>query len=250
LLFGAQARAERGEGAGPDVERTESTIEGSAAIGSFLALSQAASLEEQRALVATFGGYDSARRASSFEAAAEVRVWGPVAIRGGAVYTSGGGNLRPSVGARLQVLREGRHGVDAAMGVFYRPEGLTEPEGEIESVISVGRRAGGIYWLGNILYGQDPEGRERDGEMRVAALRAMGSNWLVGLDSRVRFDLGSDSALLAQHMEPTFDLLAGPSGTLVLGSLALSAQAGGAGVRLQQRTSYGAFGLVGLGSAF
>jgi hypothetical protein len=220
-----------------------------AADGSFLPFTQAAAVDHQRAYAVGFGGYDTARHTGTFEAAAEVRLWGPIAIRGGAVYTNGDRVLRPSFGGRAQLLHEARHGVDGAVGVFYRPEGLTEPEGEIESVLSLGTHAGRTYLLGNLLYGQDPEGSERDGELRLAALRPIRSRFLVGLDGRLRFDLGSDPAKLAQHNEPTLDAALGPSVTALLGPIAVSLQGGGSAVRLPANTAYGVFAGIGIGTS-
>src|SRR5256885_842110 len=79
-------------------------------------------------------------------------------------------------------------------GISYRPEGLTEAEGEIEGVVSFGRHAGATYLLANLLYGQDPDGHERDGEVRAAALRPVGRSFVIGVDGRMRVDLGSDRA--------------------------------------------------------
>ena len=73
-------------------------------------------------------------------ATAEVRVWGPFAIRGGAEYSTIRKEPRPTIGGRVQLLRQEQHGIDGSFSVFYRPEGFTEPEGEIESFISLGRR--------------------------------------------------------------------------------------------------------------
>jgi hypothetical protein len=222
-----------------------------ASVGAFLPLSQAASIEGVRAYAVGLAGYDSARQTGTFEASTEVRLFGPVSVRGGAVYTSSTRSLRPSFGARVQALREARAGVDLSLGAFYRPEGLTEPEGEIESVLSVGRHVGSSYLLGNLLYGQDPDGHERDGEVRLAALRPVGPRWIVGLDSRGRFDLGSDRTILAQHMESTFDAVAGPLVTAVLKPVALSLQAGGSATRMPlANTRYGAFVMTGIGTAF
>lgn len=249
LCAAADARAQEG-----GIDREGSSTAGdptaqSASDGSFLPFTQAASIDRQRAYALGVTGYDSARRSGTFEAAAEVRVWGPIAIRGGAVYTNGDRVLRPSFGGRVQLLHEGRQGVDGAVGVFYRPEGLTEPEGEIESVLSVGGHAGRTYLLGNVLYGQDPEGSERDGELRLAALRPVRARFLVGVDGRLRLDLGSDPAKLAQRNEPTMDAMFGPSVTALLGPIALSLQGGGSAVRLRGSTALGTFVGVGIGTA-
>jgi hypothetical protein len=256
----ARAAAGADDAAATDRESAEPPappVDSAATAGAFLPFTQSAALDHQRAYVTSVGGYDSARATGSFEAAAEVRLWGPLAVRGGAVYTVDGRTLRPSFGARLQILSEGRHGVDGAVGVFYRPEGLTEPEGEIESVVSVGKHVGQTYLLGNLLYGQDPEGNERDGEARLAALRPLGSRFgsrsglrfLGGVDGRLRFDLGSQAAKLAQHHEATLDALLGPSLTALVGPVALSLHGGGSALRLQQATAYGAFVMFGLGTA-
>jgi hypothetical protein len=218
----------------------------SAALGSFLAFSQPASLGAQAAYGTGIAGYDSSRKAGLFEAAAEARLWGPVSLRGGAIYIRGAERARPSFGARLQALQESRNGIDGSFGVFYRPEGLTEPEGELEAVISVGGHLGATYLLSNLVYGQDPEGNERDGELRIGALRPVASRLLVGLDGRLRVALGSPSA---KH-EPTLDALVGPAATALVGPVAFLLQAGGSAVRLDTRATYGMFVLGGIGAAF
>jgi hypothetical protein len=236
------------DGAGAE----EGDARAAASRGVFLPLTQSPSVLSQRAHALGLGGYDGAHKAASFESAAEVRVWGPLAVRGGAVYATGSGVLKPSIGARVQALREDRHGVDAAAGVFYRPEGLTEPEGELESVLSLGRHVGATYLVANLLYGQDPEGNERDGELRLGALRPLGTSLLGGLDGRLRFDLGSSRTKLMAHGEPVLDALLGPLATALVGPVALSLQGGGSALRLagQARTSFGAFVLGGVGAAF
>jgi hypothetical protein len=251
LLVAAPASRARAADGGEAEGAATAKVDQAASIGAFLPLTQAASVEGLRAYVLGQAGYDSARGTGTFEASTEVRLFGPVSVRGGAVYTSSTRSLRPSFGARVQALRESRAGIDLSAGVFYRPEGLTEPEGEIESVLSVGRHAGRSYLLGNLLYGQDSDGNERDGEVRLAALVPVGAAWTVGLDSRGRFDLGSNKTILSQHMESSFDALAGPLVTAVLKPVAISLQAGGAATRMPlANTKYGAFVMTGVGTAF
>jgi hypothetical protein len=218
----------------------------SAATGGFLALTHSATLEGPAAHGFASGGYDSARGASMFEAVAEARIWGPLAVRGGVVYT-GDARLRPSAGARVQALRERRHGLDGTLGVFYRPEGLTEPEGEIEAVVALGGHLGGSYLAGNLVYGQDPEGRERDGEVRLSVVAPALSRLHLGLDGRVRFDLGSAAR---GPDDATLDALAGPAAAVSLGPIALLLQGGGSALRLDTRTRYGAFVMGGAGTIF
>ena len=103
--------------------------------------------------------------------------------------------------------------------------------------------------LGNLVYGQDPEGNERDGEVRLASLYAVG-RWAVGVDSRLRFALGTQRSAAAQA-EPRLDLLAGPIATATVGPIAMFAQAGPSAVKLSGRdTAVGVAALGGVGSVF
>jgi hypothetical protein len=233
-----------------DLSATRPTVTaGSAGTGAFLPFTLSPAIDRQAALGSAVGGYDGAHKAGVFEAAAEARLYGPLALRGGAVYSSAGDRLRPSLGARVQALRESRHGVDGAIGVAYRPEGLTELEGEIEAVLSLGAHLGLTYFTGNLAYGQDPEGKERDGEVRLAALHPLG-RFLVGGDARLRFDLGPEGSAAA-HKEPQLDAVVGPVASVVAGPVALLVQGGASAVKLQgTSTSVGALVLAGVGASF
>jgi len=151
----------------------------------------------------------------------------------------------------VQLLTQQRHAVDGSLSVFYRAEGLTEPEGEIETVIAIGRQLGPTALIGNLAYGQDPEGRERDGEIRGAVLTRFGRHFLAGVDGRWRFDLGSDRAKLRAANEPTFDLDAGPVAAMTLGPISVLAHSGVSVVRrLGQDATAGLIALGGLGTSF
>jgi len=195
-----------------------------------------------------FAGYDGARSSPLGGATAEVRVWGPFSLRGGAEYSTDRKAARPTVGGRVQILRQERHGIDGSLSVFYRPEGFTEPEGEIESFVSLGRRFDRVSVMGNLVYGQDPEGNERDGEVRLASLYGAG-RWSVGLDSRLRFALGAQKGTTAAA-EPKFDLLAGPVAAATVGPIALFAHAGPSVLKVTGATSVGVAALGGVGSVF
>ena len=201
------------------------------------------------ALAFGFAGYDGARSTPIGGATAEVKVWGPFALRGGAEYSTTRKEARPTIGGRVQLLRQERHGIDGSFSVFYRPEGFTEPEGEIETFVSLGRRFERVSVLGNLVYGQDPEGNERDGEVRLASLYAAG-RWTFGLDSRMRFALGAQRGAMAQA-EPRFDLLAGPLAAATVGPVAFFAQAGPSVLKLSGSSTFaGVAALGGLGSVF
>jgi hypothetical protein len=196
-----------------------------------------------------FGGYDSARPGPLIESAAEVRIWGPVAVRAASTYSNDSARMRPSVGARVQVARQEAQGIDGSLSVFFKTEGFTETEGEIESFASLGRRLDKLYLLTNLVYGQDPEGNERDGEVRAAAYRTAG-RWVFGLDSRVRFAIGAQHGRAATS-EARLDLAGGPVVTVTAGPLAVFAEAGPSAAKLAASgTRVGATALAGIGAAF
>jgi hypothetical protein len=195
--------------------------------GMLLPLTISPRTDSQRAVLRALGGYDSARRSTQFEAIADVTIIGPVALRVGAMYTQKpDNNLRPTVGARVQALSQERFGIDLGVGLFYRPEGFTEAEGEIELAISVGRRFGRLATFANVIYGQDPEAAERDGELRLGALYTVTDALQAGLDSRLRFDLGSEEGKRKAEGGAEYDLLVGPTASYALGPVAAIAHAG------------------------
>jgi hypothetical protein len=240
----------RGEESDSEISAHPPSLDACAATrdGLFLPSTLAARVGAAPALVSAFGGYDTAGSAPIAGAIAEVRLWGPIALRAGAQYAVARSGARPTVGGRVQLLRQDRHGVDGGVSVFYRPEGFTEPEGEIETAVALGRRFDRIALLGNFVYGQDPEGAERDGEVRLAAQYAVG-RWSLGVDSRLRFAIGSQRASNAAGV-PSFDALAGPIVAAAFGPLALFAEAGPSLLRRGGTTSAGVVAIGGAGALF
>jgi hypothetical protein len=217
--------------------------------GQFLPLTLPADVGPARVLAAAYGGYDSAARGGRFVAFADARLYGPLALRLGAQSTGAGERIAPSAAARVQFLSQAKLGLDAAFSLAYNAEGFTEFEGEIEAVLALGKTFGNWRVLSNLAYGQDPEGRERDGEFRLAALRAFGTRYNLGLDGRCRIDLGSDESELRDHDESALDLDVGPVLNVVLGPVVLGAHAGFSAVQPEDRdTRLGVVALAGLGS--
>lgn len=219
-----------------------------AATGQFSSLLSSAILPE-RALAAGSGGYDTARAGGLFDSAAEVRVWGPIALRAGVTYSNDTRRMRPSVGARAQILRQAAHGIDGSLSSCFKTEGFDETEGEIESTLAIGRRFDRLYLLGNLAYGQDPEGNERDGELRASVLRGYGRATL-GAEIRGR------SAIGAQHgshsaVEPRFDAVGGPIAMFAVSSFVLFAEVGPSVFQLSgSDRRWGIASLGGVGSVF
>ena len=251
VLFAATTVRAQAEGE-PYVDRSapirsRSATEKAQNSGAFLPQTLAARLNAGRAFVSVNGGFDGARNQPIMSAVTEVQLWGPIALRGGAEYSANRETMRPTIGARVQLLNQREHGVDGSVGTFYRPEGFTEPEGEIETAVALGRQAGRLALLGNLVYGQDPEGNERDGEVRVAARYDM-DRWSLGFDGRARFAIGAQNNPKAAA-EPKVDLIAGPLAAVTIGPLALFTQIG-ASVLKTTETHAGIAALGGVGSGF
>jgi hypothetical protein len=211
-----------------------------------LPLGLPAARDHLRAVATGFGGYDGAREAGVLEFQAAVRLFGPVSIHGGGVYVSSADDVRPSLGAMVQLLEQERRGVDASLSVTYRPEGLTEPEGEIETALAFGRRLGSTSIVASATYGQDPEGNERDGELRAAGLARVGPV-LVGADARGRLALTRPDG----SAEPDYDVAAGPVLVVPIQSFALTGMVGASVVgTAADTTEAGVLGLLGASRIF
>lgn len=241
-------RGARADEALPDVPRPEHPTARAVTDGAFSPLTLPARVGSTQAYAWGLGGYDSSRRGPVVDSVVEVSLWGPIALRGGATYSNDTRRLRPNVGARAQLLRQEVHGIDGALAVFYKAEGFTEGEGEIETFASFGRTFEAISVAANLVYGQDPEGNERDGEVRATAFHRHG-RLTFGLDARTRFAIGTQRGKAATK-EPKFDLMSGPLGTVTLGPVALFAEIGPSAVSLAGTTRAGVAAFGGVGSAF
>jgi hypothetical protein len=227
------APAHEGSSDRAEMSREDAPAAEAARAGMFLPLTDAPRTDSARAFILALGGYDGASDSDVLEGRAEVTVYGPIALRVGVLHTGEPEQLRPTVGARVQALSQRDQGIDMAIGLFYKPEGFTEGEGEIEAVLALGRRFGRLGVIGDLAYGQDPEARERDGEARLAGLYTVASYVELGVDSRLRFDLGTDEDKLEEEGGAEYDLQAGPLVSVALGTVAVGAQAGVAVLGMQ-----------------
>jgi len=249
FLVAATARADDKEEP-PAPRRFDAAIR-SADAGAFQPFTAAARIEG-RATMSILSGYDSAYGSAAMSLGAEVRIWGPIAIRGGAVWVPEGRTIAPTAGVRVQVLSQERFGIDLSLGAQYKPEGLTEAtgEGELEGVVAVGRRFGKLGLVGNAVFGSDFEGNDRDGEVRLASMYSFSERWRAGLDSRARFDLGSVD--VAAGRKAKVDVVAGPTASFLVGPVALVGTVGYSGVQLfgANNFSSGVIAMGGVGAAF
>jgi hypothetical protein len=84
---------------------------------------------------------------------------------------------RPGIGAGLRWL-DGD--TTSTAYLFYKTEGFTEPEGELEALLSFEHAFGAVRAGANVAYGQDPEGNERDGELALVAHVEPRTGWFIG----------------------------------------------------------------------
>jgi hypothetical protein len=250
LLLGGAARAQD-ELTAPPPQPARRGVEA----GQLLPETVGANVSGGRATVVASSGYDSARGSATFGATADLRVWGPVAVRVGATYlpspaaSSNAAQLQPNFGVRVQVLDQQRHGFDGAVGFTLRKDRYTQDDGELQLTLMAARRSGRMGYFVNAAYGTDDEGDDRDGTVSLGALYAAGEHLQLGLDSRLRFDLFSSDKRRAQRGETSYDLVVGPTAALPLGSLALIAQVGYAAVKTRAFSS-GVVALGGIGTSF
>ena len=243
------ARAEQRE-APPPTPAPVDPVSDATRAGTFLPLTVLASVDRTRGFGMAFGGYDSAVKSGRLVSFAEAHVWGPLALRIGAQSNADGQRIGPSVAGRLAFLSERKHGLDAAVSLAYNTEGFTELEGELEVLLALGKSVGDWQLLGNFVYGQDFEGRERDGEVRLAALCHLGSVYYLGLDGRGRIDLELEEDGSRVGGEPKYDVDVGPVFDVLLGPVVVGLHGGLAAVQYDgSAPRFGAVALAGLGTA-
>jgi hypothetical protein len=232
-----------------DVISTGASAARSAA--SLLPMTLSPRVSDERGSVAVTSGYDGAQSSATLAGAADVRLVGPVALRAGFTYVPDAlaDTFKPHFGLRVQLLRQDEHGLDGGVGVFYRMERYTEDEGLIQVAALVGHRTGRFGLYGNVSYGQDPEGDDRDGEVKVAALYALSAMVHAGVDGHLRFDLFSSDARRAMRGASDLDFAVGPLASVSLGRFALVGQVGVSGVRVLALQT-GLLATVGVGSVF
>jgi hypothetical protein len=152
-------------------------------------------------------GYDGAAGKALASGAVEATVYKGLSIRasaevGGLVKDNYG---RPAIGAAYQFLDPRTAPVGLRLSVTYKPEGFTEPEGEIETVAVVTRLIGKDSVRAFTAFGGDADYNESDGEVGGSYLHAFGDSFVAGGMGRYRraFKVKTGSG------EPNWDVTAG-----------------------------------------
>ncbi len=191
--------------------------------------------------VAVSSNFDGARSAMRVSALGEVNLGWRVraAVRLLDVFSD---TPRPGVGAGIRWL-DGD--LTSTAYLFYKTEGFTQREGEVEALLSFERSFGAVRANANLTYGQDPEGNERDGEVALVGHVEPRAGWFVGGTARYRDALGTTKEPILR------DGFIGPTSTLSLGSFAVSLNAGISMVQPQMGArKFGPATTLSLGAAF
>ena len=78
----------------------------------------------------------------------------------------------------------------------------------------------------NVVYGQDGEGDDHEGEVHLAVLADVAQHFHVGVDSRATRALASTDPRRAQLGTPTGTLIAGPLAAFTYGPIAVMTEVG------------------------
>ena len=218
--------ARRARAQSDDAADRSNPAEAAAEAGMLLPTTLSPRTDSQRAYFLALGGYDTSRDSAQSDVFADVSILSWLALRAGLQYTQYPDRFRPTFGARVQILGQDKAGLDLGAGAFLKPEGFSEAEAEVELVVALARRFGRFTTFANLVYGQDPEASERDGEVRLAALYSATKSIQVGLDSRLRVDLGSEEGERHAEGGAEYDLVFGPTASFAVGPIAAVAQAG------------------------
>lgn len=161
--------------------------------------------------VSTEGGWNGGEHRAEVDATAEATVVSRASVFVTAQYGGEYTNARPAVGAAYQLVDPRRGSNGARISLAYKPEGFTEPEGEIESVLVVSRQIGADSARVRAAYGQDPEGRESDAEVGGSYIHDLGAGLELGATSRFRHAVKVKTTL-----EPRWDFIGGAVGAYVV----------------------------------
>jgi len=212
------------EPAGPDARSG-----GAQDVTRFLASTQSAAVEPSAAVTAAWGGYDGAARAPVFSVGTEVRVVRRVSLIAGVAYGSTSASsigLRPQLGMRVQLLEQSAAGVDASATVMFRQDRFTAEDGLFQGSLAVGRTFGETSTVLNVVYAQDGEGDDHEGELRMAAVRRIHGGLHVGIEGRYMHAIASTDPHRAALGTPSMEAKAGPLIAYLLGSWAFFAEVG------------------------
>jgi hypothetical protein len=218
----------------------------------FLATTTSAVVGTSSALTAAYGGYDGAAHTPTFSVGTELRLVRRVSLVGGVAYgnaSAANAGLRPQLGARVQLLGEAASGVDASLGFLFRQDRFTSEDGLFQGSLALGRTFGQTSAVLNVIYGQDGEGDDHEGEVRLAGLRHVRGGLHAGVEGRYLRSINSTDPHRVMLGTPSMEAMGGPIVAYMAGSWALVAEAG-VSTRRTTRLDTGLIALGGIGTTF
>jgi hypothetical protein len=239
-LLGGRARAE--EATAADVVAAAPSRDATR----FFATTSSAVVGTAATVTSAWGGYDGAARTPMFSVGTELRLVRRVSLVGGVAYgaaSAADSGLRPQVGARVQLLGQSASGVDATVGFMFRQDRFTSEDGLFQGSLALGRTFGETSALVNLVYAQDGEGDDHEGEVRLAALRHVRGGLHVGVEGRYMHAVDSTDPHRMSLGTPSMEASAAPLVAYMAGSWAFIAEAG---VSSHQTTRF-ATGLTTIG---
>ncbi len=248
FVLGGSARAEPPDE--PDV--TDTPAASSAEMMRFLPNATSALVGTTPALTAAWAGYDGAAQTPVMSLGTEVRLVRRLAIVAGVAYGNAHASdagLRPQLGVRLQVLRQRASGVDASAAFTFREDRFTSEDGLYQGELAVARSFGQTSAVVNVLYAQDGEGDDHQGELRLAAVRRVWGGLHLGAEGRYMHSLASTDPHRATVGTPSMEAMAGPVVAFMTGRWGFLAEAG-VSMRQTSRLDTGVMTLGGIATTF
>jgi hypothetical protein len=103
------------------------------------------------------------------------------------------GDSGPTVRVRYQLLDQATLGVDLAAGVRYKSTGFDPRNGEVEALVSLGRRFGPVDTIVNLVAGHELGGPGLDVEAKALVGYRLTEALRVGLDGRLQAEVHDES---------------------------------------------------------
>ena len=158
-----------------------------------------------------------------------------------------GRQASPAATARYQFLNQLDHGFNLSALARFKSVGFTASGTELEAGVNAGRRLGRFDVLGNGVVGKGLGGDAgTDVEGRLSTGWTLGESARLGLDARLRSELIDSSKLAAPPVGRDFDLMTGPTASVVIQGVQLQAFAGYAAPRHSYRAGPAALGSVSI----
>lgn len=192
-----------------------------------------------RVSLTTQAGYDGAQQRAEATGFVEAAIIPRISVFAAVTYgEETTGASRPAIGAAIQILDPRRSIVGARLSTAYKPEGFSEPEGEIETILTLSHVIERDVVRTFVAYGRDPDGHESDVEAGAGYMHRLAEQWLVGATTRYRY------AIALKDTGPKWDLIGGAVGDLAIDRWRIEILLGGGAVDTTSVTT----GLLGLAS--